>query len=141
MRSWVLGEFASEEAILAAARALRAKGHASVDLHSPVPIHGAEEALGLRRSRVPLVALLDSPRSPPDRALDVDGVEGESRQRDPGRSLRPNLDDVRCIGKSNPAPEELVLPAWGCLLIQRAYAVAVEVDIASAKRRANGTDK
>lgn len=58
MRSFVLGEFASEEAILAAARALRAKGHPSVDLHSPVPIHGAEEALGLRRSRVPLVALL-----------------------------------------------------------------------------------
>ncbi len=58
MKSWVLAEFGSEEAILAAARALRAKGHASIDLHSPVPIHGAEEALALPKSRVPLVALL-----------------------------------------------------------------------------------
>jgi hypothetical protein len=58
MKSFVLAEFGSEEAILAAARALRAKGHAAVDLHSPVPIHGAEEALGLRKSRVPIVALV-----------------------------------------------------------------------------------
>ncbi len=57
MTSFVLGEFESEKPLLDAARALRAKGHARLDLHSPVPIHGAEEALGLKRSTVPIVAL------------------------------------------------------------------------------------
>ena len=53
----VLGEFTTEAAVLAAARALRARGEARLDIHSPVPIHGADEALGLRRSLVPVVAL------------------------------------------------------------------------------------
>jgi hypothetical protein len=58
MTSWVLGEFADEAALLDAARALRAKGVGGLDLHSPYPLHGAEEALGLKRSTVPLVALV-----------------------------------------------------------------------------------
>jgi hypothetical protein len=58
MRALVLGEFRAEEAVLEAARVLRAKGHRTLDLHSPYPIHGAEEALGLRRSTVPLVTLV-----------------------------------------------------------------------------------
>ena len=58
MTSYVLGEFAEERAALDAVRALRAKGHEALDLHSPYPIHGAEEALGLRRSTVPIVALV-----------------------------------------------------------------------------------
>ncbi len=57
MRAFVLGEFAEEAALLDAARILRAKGHEGLDLHSPVPLHGSEEALGLKRSTVPLVAL------------------------------------------------------------------------------------
>jgi hypothetical protein len=55
--SFVLGEFPDDRALLAAARALRADGRQALDLHTPYPIHGAEEALGLRRSTVPLVAL------------------------------------------------------------------------------------
>jgi ActD protein len=58
MTSWVLGEFVEEEPLLEAARTLRAKGVTGLDLHSPYPLHGAEEALGLRRSTVPLVALV-----------------------------------------------------------------------------------
>jgi hypothetical protein len=58
MTSYVLGEFADEKALLAAARALRGKGIGPLDLHSPYPVHGAEEALGLRRSTVPIVALV-----------------------------------------------------------------------------------
>jgi hypothetical protein len=58
MTSYVLGEFPEEHALLAAARALREAGHAALDLHSPFPLHGAEEALGLRRSTVPIVALV-----------------------------------------------------------------------------------
>jgi hypothetical protein len=58
MTSWVLGEFGDEAALFAAARALRAKGLDGLDLHSPYPLHGADEALGLRRSTVPIVALI-----------------------------------------------------------------------------------
>jgi Protein of unknown function (DUF3341) len=58
MTSYVLGEFDGEEALLGAARALRAKGVTGLDLHSPYPLHGADEALGLKRSTVPLVALV-----------------------------------------------------------------------------------
>ncbi len=55
--STVLGEFADDRALLAAARALRAEGRKGLDLHTPYPVHGAEEALGLPRSSVPKVAL------------------------------------------------------------------------------------
>ncbi len=58
MTAFVLAEFEREPALLDAARALRARGNRSVDLHSPYPLHGADEALGLRRSTVPLVALV-----------------------------------------------------------------------------------
>lgn len=58
MRSFVLGEFEDERAILDAARTLRARGVGGLDLHTPYPIHGADEALGLRRSTVPVVALV-----------------------------------------------------------------------------------
>jgi hypothetical protein len=58
MTSYVLGEFVEEAALLEAARILRGKGFTALDLHSPYPLHGAEEALGLKRSTVPLVALV-----------------------------------------------------------------------------------
>jgi hypothetical protein len=58
MTSYVLGQFTEEAALLDAARVLRADGHAGIDLHSPYPLHGADEALGLKRSTVPLVALV-----------------------------------------------------------------------------------
>jgi hypothetical protein len=58
MKAWVLGEFEREQALLDATRTLRAKGYAALDIHSPYPLHGADAALGLRRSTVPLVALV-----------------------------------------------------------------------------------
>lgn len=59
-RSLVLAEFEREAALLDAARALRTgpgAGAVEVDIHSPYPLHGTDEALGLKRSTVPLVAL------------------------------------------------------------------------------------
>jgi hypothetical protein len=56
--NYVLGEFEREEALLGAARALRTRPGTTVDLHSPYPLHGSDEALGLKRSTVPLVALV-----------------------------------------------------------------------------------
>lgn len=57
-RRWVVAEFPAEAPLLEAARALRDAGHADLDLHSPVPLHGADEALGLKRSIVPRIALV-----------------------------------------------------------------------------------
>jgi hypothetical protein len=56
--NYVLGEFEREEALFGAARALRTRPGTTVDLHSPYPLHGSDEALGLKRSTVPLVALV-----------------------------------------------------------------------------------
>jgi hypothetical protein len=58
MTSVVLGEFGDEALLLDAARALRARGGAQLDLHSPYPLHGADEALGLKKSTVPLMVLV-----------------------------------------------------------------------------------
>jgi Protein of unknown function (DUF3341) len=58
VKRYVLAEFAAEAPLLDAARALRAEGQAELDLHSPVPLHGADEALGLKRSIVPRIALV-----------------------------------------------------------------------------------
>jgi hypothetical protein len=58
MKRYVLAEFGAEPAILGAARMLRESGFDSLDIHSPYPLHGSDEALGLKRSKVPLVALL-----------------------------------------------------------------------------------
>jgi len=58
MASYVLAEFREEAALFAAARRLRELGHRRLDAYSPVPLHGAEEALGLRKSIVPLIALV-----------------------------------------------------------------------------------
>ncbi len=57
-RVWVLAEYHDEQALYAAARALREAGHTTLDLYSPYPLHGSDEALGLRRSPVPLIALV-----------------------------------------------------------------------------------
>lgn len=53
----VLGAYRQADALLAAARSLRQSGRGAVDIHSPYPLPGTDEALGLRRSRVPLLAL------------------------------------------------------------------------------------
>jgi hypothetical protein len=58
MSSYVLGEFEREEALLGAARALKGRPGTTLDIHSPYPLHGTDEALGLKRSTVPLVTLV-----------------------------------------------------------------------------------
>jgi len=57
MKSYVLGEFGEEAALCAAARQLREQGETGLDAHSPVPVQGIDEALGLKRSVVPLIGL------------------------------------------------------------------------------------
>ena len=57
-KTFVLGEFRDAESVLVAARTLREANVGTLDAYSPYPVHGMEEALGLPRSRVPLMALV-----------------------------------------------------------------------------------
>jgi len=57
VRRFVLGEFQKPAACVEATRRLRESGVDGLDAYSPYPLHGIDEALGLPRSKVPLVAL------------------------------------------------------------------------------------
>ena len=50
MASNALGLFSGSKAALAAAGRLKSEGFAALDLISPIPVHGAEEVLGKKRS-------------------------------------------------------------------------------------------
>ncbi len=58
MATYVLAEFKDEAALCAAARRMRELGQKQLDAYSPVPVHGIDEALGLPKSKVPLIALI-----------------------------------------------------------------------------------
>lgn len=58
MRAALLAEFGTAEALLDAVRVLRENGYLELDTYTPYPVHGLDEVLGLRRSKVPLVILI-----------------------------------------------------------------------------------
>jgi hypothetical protein len=51
-------QFDDADAILAAAEKTRAAGYTKIDAYTPIPIHGLDEALGFRRTRLPWLILL-----------------------------------------------------------------------------------
>ena len=53
----LMASFAHEDAAVDAARVLREKGVEGVELFSPIPLHGADEALGLGKSWVRVFTL------------------------------------------------------------------------------------
>jgi hypothetical protein len=53
--AWVMGSFPTPRAVVDAARELRRQGHDDLDTYSPFPLEGTDEALGLRRSRMPVL--------------------------------------------------------------------------------------
>lgn len=55
-KSWILAEFTSTDGLLAACRRIREAGFTDVDTYSPYPLHGVDEALGWKPSRVPFIA-------------------------------------------------------------------------------------
>lgn len=57
MADWILGEFGTPSALLKAVAQLRQEGHKRLDTYSPYPLHGSSEALGLPKSKIPLIAL------------------------------------------------------------------------------------
>jgi hypothetical protein len=54
----LLAEFATADALLAAARAARGHGYAELEAYSPFPVEGLDGLVGLKRNRVPLLTLL-----------------------------------------------------------------------------------
>jgi hypothetical protein len=52
-RRLVVGELAGPEALVRTVEALRGEQHGVLDAHTPYPVHGLDEALGLHRSTVP----------------------------------------------------------------------------------------
>ncbi|WP_163864869.1 DUF3341 domain-containing protein [Myxococcus eversor] len=58
MRRWVLGEFESSDALVAALKGLRARGFDRLDAYTPFPVEETFEALGLKRSKLPMLTLL-----------------------------------------------------------------------------------
>jgi len=56
-RRYVIGQFAGPEAMLDATRKMRERGHKKLDTHTPYPVHGIEEALGLGRAKIPTIVL------------------------------------------------------------------------------------
>lgn len=53
----LLASFDGAEPLLGAVRELRARGYRCLDAYTPFPVEGLPQALGLRRSRMPLVML------------------------------------------------------------------------------------
>jgi hypothetical protein len=56
-RDVVVGRFHHEPPVLEAVEAIHSCGLRVADVYSPYPIHGLDEAMGIARSRLPLVAL------------------------------------------------------------------------------------
>jgi len=54
----VLAEFETPEQLIAAAKKAREAGYKRMDAYTPFPIEGLSEAIGFRRSFVPLITLL-----------------------------------------------------------------------------------
>jgi hypothetical protein len=57
-KRYLLAEFGSPQALLDGTTRMREAGYKNLDTHSPFPIHGIEEALGLGRPKIPLIVLM-----------------------------------------------------------------------------------
>jgi hypothetical protein len=54
----LVAEFDSPEAVLEAARRAHAEGYRVMDAYTPFPVHGLSDAIGFKRTRLPLIVLL-----------------------------------------------------------------------------------
>jgi hypothetical protein len=53
--SFVVAEFSNPDTLVGAVRAVRSEDFRVYDVYAPYPIHGLDEAMGMRRSRLPWV--------------------------------------------------------------------------------------
>ena len=57
-KNYLLGIYSDEDVLLDAVANVRGKGVRIEEVFSPFPVHGLDEALGYRRSRLPIAAFL-----------------------------------------------------------------------------------
>ena len=57
-RQFAVAEFPSPQTLLDGTAKMRQAGYKNLDTHTPFPIHGLEEALGLKRPKIPLIVLM-----------------------------------------------------------------------------------
>ena len=57
-QNYILGVFDDEEVLLKSVKGIRHKGVKIEEVYSPFPVHGLDEALGYRRSRLSIAAFL-----------------------------------------------------------------------------------
>ncbi|MEI9920490.1 MAG: DUF3341 domain-containing protein [Bacteroidota bacterium] len=57
-KNYVLGIFTDEDVLVDAVGSVRDKGVKIEEVYSPFPVHGLDEALGYRRTRLPIAAFL-----------------------------------------------------------------------------------
>ena len=53
-----IAEFTSASSVYEAAKKVRDAGYTRWDVHSPFPIHGMDDAMGVKRSRLPYIVLV-----------------------------------------------------------------------------------
>jgi len=56
--AYLIATFAEPRALVDAVAAIRARGFKIYDVYAPCPVHGLDEAMGIRRSRLPYVTLV-----------------------------------------------------------------------------------
>jgi hypothetical protein len=57
-KNFILGVFSDEDVLLSAVSSVRGKGVKIHEVYSPFPVHGLDEALGYKRTRLPIAAFL-----------------------------------------------------------------------------------
>ncbi len=57
-KNFVVGVFDDEDVLLSAVEQVREKGVRIHEVYSPFPVHGLDEALGYRRTRLPIAAFM-----------------------------------------------------------------------------------
>lgn len=57
-KNYLIGIFNDEDVLLEAVENIRGKGVKIQEVYSPFPVHGLDEALGYRRSRLPIAAFM-----------------------------------------------------------------------------------
>ena len=58
VKDHLIATFADGTALVEAVTSIRARGFKVYDVYTPFPVHGLDEAMGLRRSRLGLVTLV-----------------------------------------------------------------------------------
>ena len=57
-REYVIGTFTDADRLMRAVRAVRAESLRIYDVFAPYPVHGLDQAMGIRRSKLPFVTLV-----------------------------------------------------------------------------------